>query len=140
MGIGLEQWRRTIGLYNGKRISNINTSKCRRDFLILCEFLLLYTILVHCLPIQLLVGMVKVFAFSFMVTFLVPLISTSYLFYYLITMFLLPSCDLQFSVYILVYNIILILQIPKALSRVRKLCASSLSNIFLMDLRTSHFT
>ena len=63
MGIGLDLWRCSIGLFHCKSISQSNTSRYMKNFLIVSELSDLFLRLIDSLPFLLFIGVVKIFVF-----------------------------------------------------------------------------
>ena len=68
MGVNLEHWQGSIGLFHGK-MSSARTSKCLHDddLLIKKEFLAMWSKLVENLPIRVITGLLLLFAYCTMV-------------------------------------------------------------------------
>ena len=86
-------WRSSIGLFHGKIISNITTSRYTHydDFFINKEIFATWSKLVGSLPVQVFFGLVVVFSYCTMVVTLLPLVLTWFLLCSMIRSFLFSS-------------------------------------------------
>ena len=81
MGISLECWRGSIGLFHGKLISHTKSSNYPNygDFIMKKEFLTLWSQLAYSLPVRLIIGLAMLFCYCTMIVTLVPLVLLFYL-------------------------------------------------------------
>ena len=122
MGVNLEHWRGSIGLFHGK-MSSARTSKCLHDddLLIKKDFLAMWSKLVENLPIRV-SGLLLLFAYCTMVVLFLPLMLTWYLFCFMICCIFISAHRFSISQFALhiVYTYLIINAIPTLINYIIK--------------------
>ena len=148
MGISVEQWRGSIGLYYLKINTNLSCSTYRHtnDYCIMTKLFDIWSMLVGSLPMQLLIGMLTIFSYCSMVVTLFALVMTWYTIYFIFLKVFSPGCTPIYDLSLYIVQTLLIVNVtPKLLAYQVKNYISILKSLsvgmknflfFLMVLQT----